>query len=123
MTGGRGGPVTGRTGPFFVGVDVGGTFTDIVVGTPDGRIETCKVTTTPDDPRDGVARGERGRREPSWSNIIALTKALKVSCDDFLRPPVERPPVNRGRPPKPSGQDAEAETPPTKKGQGQKPTK
>src|SRR5438874_8811177 len=41
----------------FVGVDVGGTFTDIVVAGTDGSLVTDKVVTTPDDPRIGVAAG------------------------------------------------------------------
>src|SRR5207247_3285331 len=41
----------------FVGVDVGGTFTDIVVAGTDGSLVTDKVVTTPEDPRIGVAAG------------------------------------------------------------------
>ena len=40
-----------------VGVDVGGTFTDIVLALPDGRIHVNKTTTTPLDPGEGVAAG------------------------------------------------------------------
>src|SRR5437763_4530343 len=42
---------------YFLGVDVGGTFTDVVVGDTDGHVATVKVPTTPDDPREGVAAG------------------------------------------------------------------
>jgi N-methylhydantoinase A len=42
---------------YFLGVDVGGTFTDVVLGDTDGGVVTTKVTTTPDDPRDGVTAG------------------------------------------------------------------
>ena len=42
---------------YFLGVDVGGTFTDVVLGDTDGGVVITKVTTTPDDPRDGVAQG------------------------------------------------------------------
>jgi N-methylhydantoinase A len=38
----------------IVGVDIGGTFTDLV-GTVDGRIVTAKTSTTPADPTRGVA--------------------------------------------------------------------
>src|SRR4051812_15886232 len=41
----------------FVGVDVGGTFTDIVLAGTDGSLVIGKVVTTPDDPRRGVAAG------------------------------------------------------------------
>ena len=40
-----------------IGVDVGGTFTDIVLALPDGRIHVNKTTTTPADPGEGVAAG------------------------------------------------------------------
>jgi N-methylhydantoinase A len=39
-----------------VGVDVGGTFTDLVAVTDSGAIEVRKVVTTPDDPPRGVFR-------------------------------------------------------------------
>jgi N-methylhydantoinase A len=40
-----------------VAVDVGGTFTDIVVMTPDGIMHESKVSTTPDDPSRAVVDG------------------------------------------------------------------
>jgi N-methylhydantoinase A len=40
-----------------IGVDVGGTFTDIVLALPDGRVHVNKTTTTPTDPGEGVATG------------------------------------------------------------------
>lgn len=40
-----------------IGVDVGGTFTDIVLARPDGRIHVNKTTTTPADPSEAVAAG------------------------------------------------------------------
>ena len=42
---------------YFIGVDVGGTFTDVVLGDSDGGLAVAKVTTTPDDPRRGVVAG------------------------------------------------------------------
>ena len=50
-----------------LGVDVGGTFTDLIyVDDESGRIEIHKLPTTPDDPSrgtvDGIARADRGRR-------------------------------------------------------------
>ncbi|MED5420891.1 MAG: hydantoinase/oxoprolinase family protein, partial [Pseudomonadota bacterium] len=45
----------------LVGVDVGGTFTDIIFAdTETGRTEVNKVPTTPDDPSDGVSAAVRG---------------------------------------------------------------
>lgn len=40
-----------------IGVDVGGTFTDVVLALPDGRLFVNKTTTTPRDPGEGVAAG------------------------------------------------------------------
>ena len=40
-----------------VGVDVGGTFTDVVVRAPSGGLTSGKVPTTPDDPARGVVQG------------------------------------------------------------------
>ncbi len=42
---------------FTIGIDVGGTFTDIVVTGADGRIVTAKAATTPRDQSDGVLAG------------------------------------------------------------------
>ena len=42
---------------FTIGVDVGGTFTDIVVASPDGRTIIAKATTTPADQSSGVLEG------------------------------------------------------------------
>ena len=41
-------------GEWRVGVDVGGTFTDLVVRHPDGSIQVFKVLSVPDDPGKGV---------------------------------------------------------------------
>ncbi|HXG16013.1 MAG TPA: hydantoinase/oxoprolinase family protein [Calidithermus sp.] len=43
--------------PSSVGVDVGGTFTDLVAREPGGRLRACKVPTTPDHPAQGVRQG------------------------------------------------------------------
>src|SRR5215831_18248596 len=47
-----------------VGVDSGGTFTDICLFDEEsGRVETWKVSSTPDDPSRGIAEGvEQGMR-------------------------------------------------------------
>jgi N-methylhydantoinase A len=42
-----------------VGVDVGGTFTDLVAREPGGRLSACKVPTTADHPARGVLNGLR----------------------------------------------------------------
>ena len=53
-------PVTtdqGRRMSFTIGIDVGGTFTDIVVAGPDGKTIIAKAATTPADQSDGVLEG------------------------------------------------------------------
>ena len=42
---------------YTIGIDVGGTFTDIVVSASDGRTITAKAATTPADQSDGVLAG------------------------------------------------------------------
>jgi N-methylhydantoinase A len=42
---------------YTIGIDVGGTFTDIVVSAPDGRSITAKAASTPRDQSDGVLDG------------------------------------------------------------------
>src|SRR6516164_2028849 len=44
-------------GTFRVGVDIGGTFTDIVVVGGDGRIATRKTSSTPYDYSQGIIQG------------------------------------------------------------------
>ena len=51
----------------------------------------------------GIADLEQGRREPAWRTVLALAKALDVSCEAFTAPSVDRPPIRRGRPKKGSG--------------------
>ncbi len=42
---------------YTIGIDVGGTFTDIVVSSPDGATTIAKAATTPGDQSDGVLDG------------------------------------------------------------------
>jgi transcriptional regulator with XRE-family HTH domain len=51
--------------------------------------------------RQGVAKLELGEREPSWSTLLALTKALAVDLNAFARPAGSAAASRRpGRPPK-----------------------
>jgi transcriptional regulator with XRE-family HTH domain len=48
-----------------------------------------------------VAKLERGAQEPAWPLVLALARALNVSCEAFTQPvdgPAPEP--KRGRPPK-----------------------
>ncbi|MBV8161580.1 MAG: hydantoinase/oxoprolinase family protein, partial [Acidimicrobiia bacterium] len=42
---------------FRVGIDVGGTFTDLICVTPDGHVVLDKTPTTPEDQSVGVMAG------------------------------------------------------------------
>ena len=66
-----------RNGSFRLGVDIGGTFTDVVLLGDDGAVLTTKVLSTPDDYARGVvdgasallarARRRAGARSPASS--------------------------------------------------------
>jgi transcriptional regulator with XRE-family HTH domain len=66
-----------------------------------------------------VSRWERDKREPGWSQVIALCAALGVSCEAFQTPPAEREPAGPGRPPKVKAE----EPPPGKKKKRGRPKK
>jgi transcriptional regulator with XRE-family HTH domain len=48
--------------------------------------------------RDAVGRWESGRREPAWSNVVALCRALSVGADAFLERPTRQYVPLAGRP-------------------------
>jgi transcriptional regulator with XRE-family HTH domain len=81
--------------------------------------------------RFGVAKLERGEREPTWDTVQKLTQALGVKCAAFEgttsgKPPADAPAPRRGRPPKPAeakptaGQQEPAEQPTKGKAKGRK---
>ena len=56
-----------------IGVDIGGTFTDIVLRLPDGVLRVSKVSSTPDDPGRAVVTG-----------LAALLQAAGVAPGDVV---------------------------------------
>jgi transcriptional regulator with XRE-family HTH domain len=60
--------------------------------------------------RDGVAQLETGRRKPGWDTVVAICKALGVTCDAFLQAPTTSPPAGPGRPRKATEGDADQES-------------
>src|SRR5438552_11557150 len=60
-----------------VGVDVGGTFTDVVAREPSGRLHSCKVPTTPAHPATGVLDGLR-TLEPAAGRAAALAHGTTI---------------------------------------------
>ena len=56
--------------------DIGGTFTDVAVLTPDGRLATRKLPSTPDNYADAVIAGVRDLLEELGSPLVALEELL-----------------------------------------------
>jgi N-methylhydantoinase A len=73
-----------------VGVDVGGTFTDLVALTPDGAIQVHKVATTPEDPTLGMFRaldalaGARAAPAPAAQRAPAVAGAPRAPAIELL---------------------------------------
>src|SRR5439155_6217864 len=57
---------------YRVGIDVGGTFTDLICVTPEGRVVLDKTPTTPDDQSVGVMTG-----------VAQLAASEQFSTEDF----------------------------------------
>jgi transcriptional regulator with XRE-family HTH domain len=66
-----------------------------------------------------ISHIEQGRNEPGWSTIIALGKALGVSCDEFLKEPQPRDAAGPGRPKK-ADDEPEPEQPKRPRGRPRK---
>src|SRR5688572_21285688 len=60
-----------------VGVDVGGTFTDVVAREPSGRLHSGKVPTTPAHPATGVMHG-LALLEPAAGRAAALAHGTTI---------------------------------------------
>ena len=70
-----------------LGVDVGGTFTDLVALHDDGRMEVRKVATTPEDPAVGLLRAVDGYRSSVVGNpppVDALVHGTTVATNALL---------------------------------------
>jgi len=59
---------------YKIGIDVGGTFTDFLLTSDDGRSEIYKVLSTPDDPSIGLMNG-----------LGEMAKAKNLSLKDFAQ--------------------------------------
>lgn len=64
--------------------------------TQDGLAERAEMS------KAGVADLEQGRREPSWATVVALAKALGVTCQAFQEEAAASEKAKPGRPPKPA---------------------
>jgi N-methylhydantoinase A/oxoprolinase/acetone carboxylase beta subunit/N-methylhydantoinase B/oxoprolinase/acetone carboxylase alpha subunit len=71
--------------PYRVGIDTGGTFTDIVlVDDATGGIETAKIESTPSDPGLAVLRGLREFRKPPES-IASIVLGTTITTNAVLQ--------------------------------------
>ena len=69
---------------FRIGIDIGGTFTDLVAITDDGRVETYKTASTPHDYGEGIVLGiqELLAREPG--PVTEVLHATTVGSNTVL---------------------------------------
>jgi N-methylhydantoinase A len=75
-----------------LGVDVGGTFTDAVIATPDGLV-TAKAPSTPDDQSEGVLHAVRAaldRAGASASDVDRFVHGMTVGTNALLEGKVAR---------------------------------
>ncbi len=70
------GPGKPSIGGATIGVDVGGTFTDVVLENGAGQSHVVKVLTTPDDPLRGVRRGVSTALERAGVAPYAVTRLV-----------------------------------------------
>src|SRR3954447_7697973 len=66
--------------PWRIGVDVGGTFTDIVMVDRTGTIQVRKVPSTPRDPSEGVMNAI----EAAASGLAIPVRELLTGCNHFM---------------------------------------
>ena len=72
--------MTGLRTKFRVGIDIGGTFTDLVLLDADGALHIVKVLSTPDDPAKGVLRA----LDSSSERLGMDPEALLARCETFV---------------------------------------
>ena len=59
-----------------IGIDIGGTFTDLVFMSPEGRILRAKVLSTPDDYSQGIANGLEDATARNGLNLADITQIM-----------------------------------------------
>ena len=63
---------------YRVGIDVGGTFTDLICVTPEGRVLLDKTATTPEDQSVGVMNGLALLAEREGTELIEFCSLIEV---------------------------------------------
>ena len=75
---------------YRVGVDVGGTFTDLICVTPAGEVVLDKTPTTLDDQSRGVMNGLGQLAERFGSRVADVLRASSTSSCTAPPPPTTR---------------------------------
>ena len=68
-----------RTEQFSLGIDIGGTFTDIVALGTQGSVVSTKVSSTPDDYGRGISNGIKALLLESDITPTAVTKVVHAT--------------------------------------------
>ena len=71
-----------------LGVDIGGTFTDIVLTRPDGTVRVSKVSSTPDDPGRAVVTGVDallGAASVAPADVVEVVHGTTVASNTILQ--------------------------------------
>src|ERR671937_648629 len=63
---------------YRVGVDVGGTFTDLICVTPSGEVQLDKTPTTLDDQSTGVMNGLQELADRNGCDLAAFCRELEI---------------------------------------------
>ena len=67
-----------------IGIDIGGTFTDLVAITADGRVVTHKIASTPHDYGDGIIDGLRALLASHGDTVGEVLHATTIGSNTVL---------------------------------------
>lgn len=69
----------GRDGGYALGIDVGGTFTDVVLAGPEGQVAAAKALSTHDDPTQGIVAGVRLALDAGGVEAARITRVVHAT--------------------------------------------
>ncbi len=69
---------------YRIGIDIGGTFTDLVAIGPDGTVTTHKTASTPNDYGEGIIAGLRSLMAERWGAVTDVLHATTVGSNTVL---------------------------------------
>ncbi|MFD2469053.1 hydantoinase/oxoprolinase family protein [Amycolatopsis silviterrae] len=78
---------SGRNGGYALGIDVGGTFTDVVLAGHEGQVAAAKALSTHDDPTQGIIAGVRSALtagEVAAEQITRVVHATTLATNAIL---------------------------------------